>query len=138
MSQQPSPIAKDPAELGRRGGIRSGEVRRAKAQLREEVRAEVRALERFALAADDIAQELLDAALARGKWAQGTQGALLDPKERIAILKTCLEYAVGKARPMAVAAESPPEQAEEKGLSFGVRTPETELPDTAEAMGTPE
>lgn len=131
----PSDIQLDPAEAGRRGGIRSGEVRRAAAAVREAKAAEVRALEMFAARSEDVAKELMDAALGEGKWTN-SQGPLLDPKERIAILKTCLEYGVGKARPMAVQAESPPELAEEKGLHFGVRAPVVPLPDTA--MGTEE
>jgi hypothetical protein len=111
------------AELGRLGGIRSGEVRRAKAELK----AEARALQRFADESDHVAQELLDAAFGRGVFAS------LDPKERAALLKTCLEYGVGRPRPMAVPAESAPEaDTEKKGIAFGVKAPEVPLPHSAE------
>ena len=81
------------AEAGRRGGVASGETRRAKRNLRKDVLAR----QRFIDDADNVAKELLDAALGRGSWAQGGN-ALLDPKERAGILKTCLEYGVGRAR----------------------------------------
>jgi hypothetical protein len=115
------------AELGRLGGIRSGEVRRAKAELK----AEARALAKFADASEELAQELLDAALGRGNW--GHEGnALLDPKERSGLLKTCLEYAVGRPRPMVVPAESTPETDTPKaGVAFGVKTPDVPLPESA-------
>jgi len=120
--------AEEAAELGRQGGIKSGQVRRAKA----EKKAEARALELFAGASEELAQELLDAALGRGKW--GTEDhAVLDPKERAGLLKTCLEYAVGRPRPMAVPAESAPEADTPKsGVAFGVKTPAVPLPHSAE------
>lgn len=125
-------IADDPVEAGRQGGIRSGQVRRAKAELK----AEARALAKFADASEELAQELLDAALGRGRWAapghgDGPHGPLLDPKERAGLLKTCLEYAVGRPRPMAVPAESAPVDDTRKGIAFGVRAPEVPLPESA-------
>jgi hypothetical protein len=115
-------------EQARLGGIKSGETRRAKA----EKKAEARALELFAGASEELAQELLDAALGRGNWGQGGN-ALLDPKERSSLLKTCLEYAVGRPRPMAAPAESAPEaDTERKGIAFGVKAPVVPLPHSAE------
>lgn len=95
------------------------------------MKAEARALAKFADASEELAQELLDAALGRGKW--GTDDhAILDPKERAGLLKTCLEYAVGRPRPMAVPAESAPDaDTQKKGIAFGVRAPEVPLPESA-------
>jgi len=128
VSQPHRITAEEAKELGRRGGIRSGEVRAAKA----EQKTEARALALFADASEDIAQALLDAALGKGDWGH-EGGALLDPKERAGLLKTCLEYAVGRPRPMAAPAESTPEADTPKsGVAFGVKRPEVPLPHSAE------
>ena len=122
------PVDPARAELGRQGGIKSGEVRRAKAELK----AEARALAKFADESDDVAKQLLDAALGRGSWVDATGEPKLDPKERVAVLKTCLEYGIGRPRPMVVAAESQPDVQAQKGIAFGVRLPEVPLPASAD------
>jgi hypothetical protein len=110
-------------ERGRLGGKKSGEVRRARAELR----ADLKARQLFVDAAEEVAQELLDAALVRGKWASLT--VPLDAKERVAILKTCLEYGVGRPRaqdPMAV--DEADKEGPKTGFRFGVAEAQDEGP----------
>lgn len=98
-------------ERNRRAGKRSGEVRRAKAELREDLKARML----FVEAAEELAREMLDAAMGRGVY------AALDPKERAGLLKTCLEYAVGRPRPQdPLARDEDEEEAPKTGFRFGV------------------
>jgi hypothetical protein len=98
-------------ERARRGGIKSGETRRAKAK----VRADLRARQLFVEDAEALAQEMLDAAHGRGKF------STLDPKERAALLKTCLEYAVGRPRPQdPLARDDEDTDSPKSGFAFGV------------------
>lgn len=81
------------------------------------MRADLKARQKFVDAAEEVAGELLDAALKRGKWAEVN----LDPKERAALLKTCLEYGVGRPRaqdPMAV--DDSETDTPTTGFKFGV------------------
>lgn len=99
-------------EAGRRGGLIAAKKRREKAAMRSDLRAR----QAFADASEDIAKELLAAAKGEGIY------AALDPKERVAVLKTCLEYGVGRPRsqdPMSIEDDT-----EESGLLFGTREPD--------------
>jgi hypothetical protein len=92
------------------GGKASGRARRAKAELRDDLKARML----FVAAAEDLAKEMLDAAMGRGKF------VALDPKERAGLLKTCLEYAVGRPRPQDPLARDDDAETERSGFSFGV------------------
>lgn len=101
-------------ERARRGGIASGKTRAAKAKLRDDLKARML----FVEAAEELAQEMLDAALGRGAFAS------LDPKERAGLLKTCLEYAVGRPRPQdPLARDDEDPETEPDGFRFGVAAP---------------
>lgn len=117
-------------EYGRKGGLARAEQLRARAELRDDAKA----LAEFALAAHVIAKEFLDAALGRGKWANDDGQPLLDPKDRIAAMRTCLDYGIGRARQMAADAKEPePEVA--KGVVFGVKPTDTAKPVPGDAEG---
>ena len=128
--------AEEQREAARRGGLKSGETRRAKAAMR----ADLKARQLFVNAAEEVAQELLDAALGKGRWAQG-EGALLDPRERAGLLKTCLEYGVGRPRPQdPMAVDQEETDTPKTGFAFGVAEADgtAEETDGAEpAEGTP-
>ena len=107
------PVQVDREELRRRaraGGKKSGEVRRARAEMRADLKARML----FVDAAEEIAQEMLDAAMGRGKF------STLDPKERASLLKTCLEYGVGRPRPQDPMAADDDEDEPKTGIRFGV------------------
>jgi hypothetical protein len=110
-------VSEDPVATGRAGGIRSGEVRRAKAAVRKDLLAR----QAFADASEDIAKMLLKAARGEDEFSE------LDPKDRVAILKTCLEYGVGRPRSQDPLQADETEEAQ-TGIRFGVRqeTPDGE------------
>ena len=104
-------------ETGRQGGLKSAETRRAKAAMR----ADLKARQKFVDAAEEVAQELLDAALGKGRWAGNGKGPLLDAKERAGLLKTCLEYGVGRPRPQdPMSVDEGPDDTPKSGFRFGV------------------
>ena len=70
--------------------------------------------------AEDIAREMLAAAMGEGKFAS------LDPKERASLLKTCLEYAVGRPRPQDAMTPDEDEDEPKTGIRFGVAEGDTE------------
>lgn len=110
------PTNEELKERARRGGIKSGETRRAKAKLR----ADFQARQLFVDKATVVAQEMLDAALGQGTWAK--EGvALLDPRERAGLLKVCLEYGVGRPRPQDPLDTEPDEDGPKAGIGFGTR-----------------
>lgn len=104
-------------ERARRGGIASGKARAAKAKVREDLKARML----FVEAAEELATEMLDAALGRGEWNRNG-ASLLDAKERAGLLKTCLEYAVGRPRPQDPLARDADDEDETEpdGFRFGV------------------
>lgn len=112
-------VAENPRESGRKGGVQSGAARRAKAKLRGDLKAR----EKFLGKAEELADQLLQAAFGKGMF----DG--LDAKDRLAATKLCLEYGVGRPR-QAEAPEAPaPEVAPQTGLAFkvGVKPPDTEV-----------
>jgi hypothetical protein len=96
-------------ELGALGGTTSGGVRRA----RKRLRADLRAREVLASRAEELARELLKAALGQGPYAH------LDAKDRAGFVVKALEYGVGRPRQVDPAPE-PIEERESAGLKFGV------------------
>jgi hypothetical protein len=100
----------DPREAGREGGKKSGAARRAKAKLRGDLKAR----EKFLGQAEGLATQMLDAAFGRGLF----DG--LDPKERLAATKLCLEYGIGRPRQADAPPEAAPAERPQTGLAFRV------------------
>lgn len=97
-------------EAGRIGGKKGAETRARRA----EIKADVRAREKFEQASDQLAQVLIDAALGHKGYER------LDPKERAALAIKCLEYGIGRPRPMT---DQPTIAAPQEGLHFDVGPP---------------
>jgi hypothetical protein len=85
----------------------------------------------FQEAAERVASEMLDAAFGRGDWTNHGK-PLLDAKERAALLKVCLEYGVGRARPADVMDTEDSRNDTRKGISFGVAEPVPPVAQTEE------
>lgn len=97
-------------EAGRRGGIVSGEVRRAKAARRKEQEQQVSlAQERFDSEAEEMAVIVLRAAKGMGEFVD------LRPSQRAQYALKALEYSLGRPRQGEKKGE---EKAQEPGLSF--------------------
>lgn len=94
-----------PRELGRIGGKKSGETRRAK----KAVRADARAKAAFERSAEELANVLINAALGRGEFSR------LDPEKKAQFAQKALEYAVGRPRPLELPV---PEETRGPGLVF--------------------
>ncbi len=118
-------LMKDPVAAGRKGGLKSGQARAEKAAQRADLRARLL----FENQAERVAQELLNAALGEGEWSRDGQ-PILDAKERVAILKTCLEYGVGRPRPQDPKDPQGTNDEAPTGIKFGVRAPTSEEPET--------
>lgn len=109
------PVTKaNAAERGRAGGKASAEARRAKKLLA----ADLRARKKFEDSAEELAQQLLDAAFGRGVF-----GAL-DPKERAQYTVKALEYATGRPRQATAMADGrgldpDDEPGDDDGIAFG-------------------
>lgn len=125
------PPAAGSTEAARLGGIRSAEVRRRKATLR----ADLRARQQFSDTAEAVAKEMLDAALGRGKW-QTNGVPVLDAKERLAALKTCLEYGVGRPRAQDAISQDLEDEPQD-GIRFGVREGDVQGEETTTPDATP-
>jgi hypothetical protein len=109
-NQGTKPTREELVERGRRGGQKSGETRRARAEMRADLRARMLFVDK----AEDIAKEMLAAAMGEGKF------STLDPKERASLLKTCLEYGVGRPRPQDPMSPDEDEDEPKTGIRFGV------------------
>lgn len=107
-------------EAGRIGGKKGAETRARRA----EIKADVRAREKFEQASDQLAQVLIDAALGHKGYER------LDPKERAALAIKCLEYGIGRPRPMT---DQPTIAAPQEGLHFDVGPP-PEAPKTGKGQ----
>ena len=91
------------------------------------MRADLRARQKFVDAAEEIADEMLDAALGKGKW------SVLDAKERAGLLKTCLEYGVGRPRAQDPLAVDDEEEEPKTGILFGVADTQDEGTDEGDS-----
>lgn len=117
----------------REAGRKGAQIVNSRKQERVKVRNDMKARMRMAKASEDVAKELLDAALGQGAWSKDGQ-PLLEPKDRIGALKFCFEYGVGRARPMTD--EKPDDEEEQKtGIRFGVRALDPDEPELATAEG---
>ena len=114
MSKQPGTKPYEDPEVakaaGRAGGLASGEARRAKRALS----ADLRAREKFEDAAEELATQLLDAAMGRGIF------SALDPKERADYAVKALGYAMGRPRQLEKADPVQTALVEDDGIAFVV------------------
>ena len=102
-------------ELGRKGGLASAAARADRAKMKSDVQAK----NRFEQAADEMAELLLKAAKAQGRFKD------ISPDKQVAAILKSLEYGVG--RPRQADPVSPEEKEEQAGLAFAVREEEKAL-----------
>lgn len=110
-------------DAARRGGLKSAQRRRERA----EVRADLRAKTKFEHASEKMADILIRAALGMDEFAK------LEPKDRAQFALKVLEYGVGRPRQTEQEKEAP--EAAPAGLKFTIGGPQGDLVATPEDEG---